>query len=387
MISTLCCLALLQGPDWRHVVPQPGSRNEHAPPRAIPLVTQLPEGVAEEVQYSGHRHRYLQLRFGSAGTTRIAIAADELENGKHALYVDGDRDRKLTASDRVPGDGPVWRLPLELARTDGVDVEYVTRPAYFRLHSATMAFAPIGYVEGTTRLGERTVMVRRVDADGNASYSDPKDRLLVDVDGDGHFDSYDEVFLYAPVLKIRGDRWIVREDLAGDGVTFAKLEGTGSLQLTADGAKGLRSLRVTLQSKDGVTVGVDALGAKVEAPVGTYRVVNVDVSFDDPKGGAPWGFIFSAEGEAKRWHTVGKDETTRVDPLSGLGLDVGLQSEAGIRGEFVHLQPRLTTADGLLINSCWRGQHTGFGHFGPSASIRLVDARGSQLDTAKSGFA
>jgi hypothetical protein len=268
-----------------------------------------------------------------------------------------------------------------------VDVPGLERPALLELFPHSVGFAPIGYLEGRAALGDRQVLVRRVDAEGNACYADAKDRLLVDVDGDGRFDPFDEVFLYAPVLEIGGRRWIVREDAQGDGVDFSALEGTGDVTLVAAAGKKPRALTVTLQSKDGVTLGLDTLDAKAKAPVGTYRVVHLDATFDDPQGGLPWGFVFSAEGEAKRWFEVGKDQSVQVDAFAGLELDAGCEAKSAAPGEIVHLRPRLTTADGLLINTCYRGQHTGFGHGGPSASIELADAAAHKLDAASSGFA
>jgi len=388
MILAICLLSLIQGQDWHYVVPAPGADYEHAPAIALSLLARVPDGVEENVEYRGERRRYTQLRYGSPGTTRIAIAVDELADGTIDLYVDADRDRKITAKDRIEGSGRSRKLALALACAAGSDVEYVARPAYLEFFSHTIAFAPIGFLEGHARLGDRSVLVRRVDANGNASYSDPGDRLLVDHNGDGRFDPFDEVFLYQPVLTIAGARWIVRETPDNDGVSFVRLEGTGQIELTAGEvlSKRVQSLTVTLQSEHGITVGVDALAKPVEAPVGRYRVVDLDVQLADPDGGAAWGFVFSAEGAAKRWYEVTKDKKLQVDPFSGLELDVGLLDEAGKPGQPVNLRPRLVTGDGLLINSCWRGMHIGFGSSGPGADIVLAEPGGGKLDDARSGF-
>ena len=99
--------------------------------------------------------------------------------------------------------------------------------------------------------------------------------------------------------------------------------------------------------------------------------------------------MFSAEGSVKRWHKIDKGARVEVDPLAGLTLDVGLLGERKARpGESTQLQPRLTTADGLLINTCWRGKHTGgSSFFGPGAEIALLDPKGQELATTHSGFA
>ena len=392
MIVAVAFFALVpQGTDWQYVAPEKGAPQEHAPPRAIPLFDSPPKGVKEAVSYRGTRRRYAQIRYGGPGTTRIAIVVDNLAGGGVDLFVDADRDRQITATDKVLGAGPTWRLPLQLGRPDGDKVRFETRPALLRLHTSALAFAPIGYVEGNARLGDETVRVRRIDVDGNDSYSDSRDRLLIDVNGDDRFDPLDETFFYASVLMIGNARWVVQEVKGQKNrrLQFAKLEGTGNVRLTATKAlkKRIRSLTVTIQSKDGMTLGLSAIGDKAEAPVGVYRVVTIDVTLNDPKGGPPWGFVFSAESEAKRWFPVEKGKATDLDPFAGLTLAVGERSAKAVAGEFVHLQPRLTTRDGLLINSCWRGQHTGFGYYGPSAAITLREPGGDALDTTTSGFA
>ena len=217
----------------------------------LPLLAKRPADLEETVQYRGKRRLYAQLRFGSHGTKRIAIVLDEHETNKLDVYVDANRDRRITAEDHVKVEGKTWRLQLELARSIGGRIVFDARPVLLERHASLLAFAPIGYVEGRSLLGERNVLVRRVDADGNGRYSDPKDRLLIDLDGNGRFARFDEVFLFSSLLMIGGKRWVVRENASDAGCSFAKLEGTGTLRLSATKQimANVHSLTVTLQSK------------------------------------------------------------------------------------------------------------------------------------------
>jgi hypothetical protein len=88
------------------------------------------------------------------------------------------------------------------------------------------------------------------------------------------------------------------------------------------------------------------------------------------------------------WHKVGGSETLRLDPIGAVVFRHGVQRPEVERspGEAVIVQPALFTGDGLLINSCHRGEHEGR-YGGPSAAVRLLDGAGQRLADASSGFA
>src|SRR5262249_46026048 len=96
---------------WRYVVPPPGDAFEHAPLRALALADRKPADVVEEVNYRGTRRRYAQLRYGSPSSVRVTIVVDEIGPNEVDLYIDTHRQRRITAQDRVRGDGFTWRVP------------------------------------------------------------------------------------------------------------------------------------------------------------------------------------------------------------------------------------------------------------------------------------
>lgn len=359
--------------------------------RAVGLVPQAPDDLKISVVFGGTQQRFAQLRFGSAGTTRIAVVVDYRSDGRVDVYADANRDRIIKKSDRLEASTSGWILSWELAIASGDAVDYESRPLRLVLHRHVIAWAPLGYIVGTTKIGTKSVRVRRFDSDGNGSYSDGRDRICIDLDGDAKFDPLREVFQYRSVLKLAGERWILRENAGDDGLTFAKLDGVGELRLVVKKRK-YRSLIVTLQSDEGVTVALSAATRRAKVPVGTYRVVGVEATVEEPGSSLPWGYVFTRDGKAKRTHVVAKGGSTDLDVFASFDFSIAAPQGTGDAmtakaGASVDLQPRWTTADGLLINSCWRGAHSGFGYGGPSASIQLRNAASAVLDTSQSGFA
>jgi hypothetical protein len=139
-----------------------------------------------------------------------------------------------------------------------------------------------GYLEGRVALGDTSnstdgerspsaaplVTVRRVDGDGNGLFTDPHDRLWIDLNGDGAWDAVNEQFLFATVLSVDGIRYAVRSDEQANHLTLAKLEGTGTIKLAIresahDSSVGRAALghiveiAVTMQTPDGSVVRLD----------------------------------------------------------------------------------------------------------------------------------
>jgi hypothetical protein len=240
-----------------------------------------------------------------------------------------------------------------------------------------------------------------MDGDGNGLFTDPQDRLWIDLNQDGRWDPVEEQFLYGTILTIAGQRYAVRSDEQGTRLALARLEGMGTLQLAVrqkpapnsseQGTLGrVAEISVTLVGRDGSAVGLRGPNAKVTAPIGEYRVSALAVTFDDPAGGARWNFVFSDNqpGDTKRWQELQKDATLAIDPLEEFHFSTGPSQTDGKcwPGDDLTFQPKLFTIDGLLINTCYRGTHD-TGRDGTSANIKLASSDGTLLSTAQSGFA
>jgi hypothetical protein len=383
------------GDAWRYVVPPAGDAFAHPPLIALALQERRPDGLEETVRYRGSRRRYAHLVYGRGRTAGVAVVLDEVGPGKFDLYVDADRDRAITAKDRVAGEGLSWRTPLKAVVHEGDVLHEYPRTVAFRFGvvSKTLAVATCGYVEGRARLGGREVRVRRTDGDADGFFASAQDRVWVDLDGDGQWDPALEEFLFAPILRLGGRRVAVRADTLGERLSFAPLEGSGRVRLELPRtlpAQQVEEIQATVQSRDGVVACLRGVDTEAVLPTGDYRVSALLLTLKDPAGGPGWGYVFNDNGgKPPRWHTLKQDGQLTLDPIGALDFtaEVGDGKAQCRAGETLSVKPALYTGDGLLIERAYRG-HFAANPFGGGCGgdIRLLAADRS-LDSAHCGFA
>lgn len=368
-----------------------------APLQSIRTSEQVPVDVNVNVKFRGTRQHFAQLRYGSPNSIRVVVCVDEIGEGAHDFYVDRDRNRTIDSSDLVVGTGRSRQCELYAEITATNAVGYVPRKVRFRLDSntSTLGFATIGFVEGTTKLGERMVRVRRVDGDGNGLFADARDRLWIDLDGDEQWDPFSEQFPYVPVLQIAQQRIAIRGDASGNRLQLAAIEGAGQVQLrlaTLKPQTKIVSLEVMLAGEDGSALSIRSSEMPVTVPVGRYAVNTLSLALADMDDRRVWRFVFSWNGSPRRrtWFSVSKDETTTIDPVGELSFVIDLPdgTKAAQRGGRLSVRPRLFTQDGLLINSgsCENPFASGTDSSN-SARVALRTRDEFVLSTGHSGFA
>ena len=299
-------------------------------------------------------------------------------------------------------------MPLDIALVENETVRTIPRAVVFRLGASgeTLGYATAGYLEGMVTLGrkkatsddknhQRVVAARRVDGDGNGFFADIQDRLFLDLNGDGKFDSGSEQFLFNTVLNLEGSRYIVRSDELGSRLVIDPLEGTGTLRLGLKQRKGAAGnkpteMRATAIGRDG---SVFALTGSEPAmvPVGEYRLSNLTLSLDDSKSGQLWSFVFSDGlwSGPPHWYKVEKDAAVTIDPVGNPSFELKRfdSSKVDRPGDDIVVQPALYTGDGLLIIVAYCGAPVS-----PStqellgARIALVKHDGQTMATAHAGF-
>jgi hypothetical protein len=383
------------GDAWRYVVPPEGEAFAHPPLVALALQGQRPAGLQETVRYRGSRQRYAHLTYGRGRTAAVAIVLDEVGPGQFDLYVDADRDRVVTAKDRVSGEGQARRAPLKAVVQEGDDLHEYPRTVVFRYGAVikTLAVATCGYMEGRARLGDRDVTVRRTDGDADGFFASAQDRIWVDLNSNGKWDESESEFLFAPILRLGGRRVAVRADAAGERLSFAPLEGSGRVRLALPQtipAQRVEEIQATVQSRDGVVASLRGLDTEAVLPAGDYRVSALLLTLKDPNGGPAWGYVFNDNGgKSPRWHTLTKDNRLTLDPVGALDFaaEVGGGQAECRAGDTLSVRPALYTGDGLLIERAYRGQYAAnpFGG-GCGGTVQLL-AGDRALDSAHSGFA
>jgi hypothetical protein len=400
-LAVLClCVAGTPAPAdeaaaWRYVVPALGEAFDHPPLRALALTDERPGDLKEEVAYRGKKQRYTQLRYGSPNSVRVAIVVDEVAPGEIDLYADVHRKRVIGPEDKVSGDRMTWQLRLDVAIVDGDKLKLAPRTLLFRYGRAsrTLSYATCGFVEGRARLGDRLVAVRRVDGDGNGFFSDPQDRLWLDLDGSGTWDPLRHQFPFAPLLTVGKERFVVRSDPLGKRLSFDRLLGTGTVRLaipTLPGGGTVEDVSVSLLSRDGIAATLQGKDAAAVLPIGEYRLTMLHLTLKEPKSGESWGYLFSDNGGVgEEWRTLTKDGTLVLDPVGRVKLTCPA-AERGkcTAGETIQFRPGLYTGDGLLITTVCLGREisTVFSN-GPRAKILLLGADGNTHDETSSGFA
>jgi hypothetical protein len=378
------------------VVPGPGQPFEHPPLRALTLWSKKPDDVVEKVKYRGSRQRYGQIRFGSASSVRVTVVVDEVGPNDVDLYVDARRKRTIEPGDKVAGKDLTWRMPLEMHEVAGLNLTPHRRTVLFRFGPVgrTLSFAAAGYLEGTVRIAGREHSARRQDGDGNGLFTDPQDRLWIDLNDDGRWDAVNEQFLFAPMLTLAGERYAIRSNALGTCLSLGKVEGTGTIRvkIVAGGwlPPRVQDLGVTLVSRDGTAVSLNGPSAEAVVPVGDYRVSGLTVMLAGAIGGPSWTFTFSDNGgrPKRRWHTVARNAVTTIDPVGKLELLTGIDRSTVARpGKDLEVQPQLFTSDGLLIVTCFRGvPNSPLGREETFADIALESPAGGRIASARAGF-
>jgi len=143
--------------------------------RSISLSEDRPEEFTEEVDYRGSLQRYAQLRYGSENSRRVVLVVDELDDGEFRLFVDADRDRRITAGEIVVGQGRSRTFCLATEIVQEAQPQQDRRQVQVR-RGATgdrLSIATLGCVEGSTPWAvpddssPDRVRVRRIDGNAN----------------------------------------------------------------------------------------------------------------------------------------------------------------------------------------------------------------------------
>jgi len=393
----LICLALLPANECVYIA----DGDDSAFGRPVSRIFALSEEALSDVEYRASFHgqvqRHAQVRYGGESSIRVALVVDQIQPGEFHLYADRNRDRVIDESDLIDGTGRERTFMLDSVIAKDEQVMEYPRQVRFRLGIVGDRFSmgTTGYVEGSALRDGSPSPIRMVDGDVNGLFGDPRDRLWIDSNNDGNWNTLQEQFPFRPILVLQGRRWAVKADRSGSRFELSEVTGVGELKFTLSSLpEHAKVLEFTgmVYSEDGSAHSISSLNEALTLPVGRYTPQGVTVVIDNGQP-EPWYFSFSrsATPGADDWYEVAADSSTTIDATGTMRLLTGARSQAAVgRGGAVLLQPRLLTEHGLLINMSCRSKSGGDvsrERFHNRANITLTQPDGKLVSTATSGFA
>jgi hypothetical protein len=362
---------------------------------SLPLQPACPDDLAVELPDVPGPRQFAQFVYGTPESRRVAVVFIAGENDEFTVYVDRNRDRIIRDRDLVEGTGEFRLLPLDAERiVDDVSHKYARelliqhRPGgnEIRIATATTIEHAVHPDEDDS---QPALLIRQADGNANGLFSDPKDLLQVDLNGDGRFDPFLEVFPFRPILEARGQRWFVRGDRFGERLTLASASATGRLQLRTDllaQTARIEDFVFTVSGEDGSVFSLTAANGAADLPVGRYSPSVLFISIRAEGAEQTRSFTFSRDEAPKAddWFEIVKGETTTLDPIGQLRLDATVQARTTDAATVLDIQPRLFTETGLLINSCLLGDTSRYS--GPQCRTTVLNS-GRTIGYSNSGFA
>ncbi len=387
---------LVDRSELRYVNARSGHELEHAVFWPIRLTDKAPEDIQVDVEFRGNVQRFGQIFYGTPNSHRIAIVVDEIDREQFDLYVDATRDRRISKTDLVSGNGRLRRTTLsaEVAQ-EGEPQEHYSRNVVFRRGIAgdSLGFATTGCLEGEISLDDRPVKVRRVDGDANGLFADARDRVWIDRDSDGQWDPFSEQFPLAPILRLGERRYGMPSNMAGTEFSMREILGSGTVKLQPGSLQPdarLTEFEVMLLGRDGSAFSAGGQDRPITVPVGEYAFHTVRFAVEQGTQGKLYRFVFSRDRSPAedRWHSIGKDEEVVLDPVGSLRLEMTVFDREDVApGQYVILRPSLLTETGLILNSstCKDPQSNRRSAADIYADIALW-SQGVRLDIGQAGY-
>ncbi len=326
------------------------------------LSKDVPNNVTIEIEDNPNDFQFVQLRYGSSASDRVTVlVVSQPESNEFKLFLDSNRDRIITKEELVKPENPnsnqrVCALESWIQESDECEIsKRLTRSVIFKRNilKDRISFATIGYLEGNITLGDQTVLMRRMDANGNGLFLDAEDRVWIDANSDGNF-GVEEQFSLSPITIINQQRYRVLADNEKSSFELKPVTSTGNVRLTMspkDPKAIIKHLRVTFLGDDGSAFTVDGL-EPANVPTGTYEISNVSIVVAEPNKQAGQSFVFTRRGQQvsmARSFEIKKDRELKLDPVGELQLASTAYFNPE-RPEFVRVALQLYTTDGLTVS-------------------------------------
>ena len=258
----------------------------------VDLQRTVPKDVTLDMSIPEVELRFGQWQYGDYESARVAILLVNDPKSQRTMYLDRNRDRRLTIDERVTTrtvDGQAWLTELDAEVHENNKVARARRQIGITRTQKDdqLRIVSLGQVVGVTSLANRTISVARVDVDGNGLTTDIRDQIWLDLNDDGEFDLISERFNVRSWLDVEGTRYSVRSDRLGQQVRLTPNNEQGTVEFEfrlADESAHVETLEGTLRDENGMVVAVRSSRGTISVPAGHYTLNALVLQVRDNQG-------------------------------------------------------------------------------------------------------
>lgn len=361
--------------------------------KSYSLASSAPKDCEIKVKFQGQSQSYSQFRYGTGDSIRVLVVLDQLSDAADDfdLYVDLNRNREITADEKIAGSGKTRDVELPVQIMNVATAEHADRKIQFRksIEPRRFSIKTKGGYAASCEIAGKTVDVWRLDGNANGLFSDIEDELWIDLDGNGNWNPINERFLYRSAIKIGDKRYAVRGNQLGTKIGFAEIQGEGKLALDLNLAPEttVKSIRASIFGDDGSAHSIEDTEPLV-LPVGKYMIGQISLTLQQAEE-REWHFSFSHTGNpaSQVWVEVTKSGDTVIEPFSDLNFSISADNKY-TPGQALSVRPGLVTADNLYITGSGRGEVDRWSGFsGNDARITATDSGQREFAVESTGFA
>ena len=308
----------------------------------IEIQTGLPEGfdaAALKHADSNSVQEFFWLRYGDDSSRAICLRFDSKAPAE--LFVDSNRDQKLTAAEQHTADSDgIWFVELT-AEYSTLRRQTSKQRVRIRRDKATSKWylATAGHRTGKADFGGQLRAAKIEDRNANGLWFDREDRLLVDFNGDNKLNRLTERIPAQGMRKIRDTVYAIAGSVKGDSISLSEVTGSGfitpTIGLLAGDAK-VTSIKGQLGSKSGIGIPIESIDSPIEVPVGDWHVESLIIEVSE--GDSVYMFAF-APFEKNTLVSVADTEKKEVELLGEIELSAGVSIQQEDTKSFMTLTP------------------------------------------------
>jgi hypothetical protein len=319
---------------------------------------------------------------GQGGRQRLDIV---WHSGTSTLWFDANGDGRFAAEERHTLGDKTLEAKIDIAFGEGGKQQ---RTVLIRKRNDGIAWAIRGYTTGKVTIGGKVVLAALTDGDADGCFDGAgKDRIWLDLDGDGKFDPLTEQFPLGTAITADGTALLVQPRPDGLGVQVRERpKENGALRVQVPQVAKAEVVELTAHyiSEFGELIVVKETDKSQSLPAGKYRVDSVQLALADIDGKV-WRYSFYSSSR-EYGIKVEKGKETVHQLLSDPKVEVSFDAKGGVRaGEVVMVQADIL-AGGLYLSRCEVTSKNLSYEREVFAEIKLTEPGSLVLDQCKSEF-